>query len=271
MLIETDDIRTLQGLEPQTTTDWTVSAIRMINGQPTTEYLSQIAATNAIGGLEPHADWNQLMSSSALDIQEEYSIMEGAITFYPGDTMTLVFENGTQRDPVPWRAFYISQGPTGPLATGGDFYNFFVLGLYPDSYDPNAPDPCNASAASSVSASTSASSSAAPVATATGWSDSAYPETADVVQPGLYPSGGGYLTGYFLKSISTAVLSIPTFSMSSDDAQNFSKTVAEFLSSSQKAGMTRVILDLQQNMGGDTMLAFDTFRQVDSYASISRV
>lgn len=268
MLIETDDIRTSNGLEPQTTTNWTASAIKTINGQPTTEYLSQIAAANAIGGLEPHADWNQLMSSSALNIQDGYSIMEGGTTFYPGDTMTVVFENGTQRDPVPWLAFYLSQGSTGPLATGGDFYNFFVLGIYPHSYDPNAPDPCNASTASSVSASTSASSSAAPVATATGWPNSAYPETADVVQPGLYPSGGGYLTGFFLKSISTAVLSIPTFSMTPDDAQNFSNTVAEFLSSSQKAGMTRVILDLQQNTGGETMLAFDTFRQFNSSTSI---
>lgn len=166
-------------------------------------------------------------------------------------------------------AIYNSSGPTGPLVTGGDFYNLFVLGFYPASFDPNATDPCAASDGSTdASNSTStfgnststATSSAGANATATSWPDSAYPNTPDINQPGLYPDGGGFLTGYFLKNISTAVLSIPSFDMSGDDVQTFSDTVQKFLNASHAADMKTVLIDLQQNLGGDTLLAVDTFK-----------
>ena len=259
----TDDI--------DSSSEFTPSAIKTINGQDVTTYLKEFAAANAIGNVEPNADWNDLMSSFASYIEDDYSIFESYIEFYPGETIALEFENGTTLDPVPWVAIYNSPGPTGPLATGGDFYNFFVLGLYPASFDENAPDPCAAaddSADSSTSNTTSASSSAtttsasgaSATATATSFPDSAYPANPDVYQPGLYPDGGGLLTGYFLKNISTAVLSIPSFAMSDEDIQTFSDTVADFLNASHAAGMKKVLIDLQQNLGGDTLLAIDTFK-----------
>ena len=110
-------------------------------------------------------------------------------------------------------------GPTGPLATGGDFYNVFVLGLYPVSFDPNAPNPCDPTDATTNTSTTSEASVATP--TATSWPGSAYQSTADVFQPNLYPVGGGFVIGYFLKDISTAILSIPTFDMSGNDTQTF--------------------------------------------------
>ena len=209
------------------------------------------------------------MSSFAAYIQDEYSIFESYVEFYPGDTITLGFENGTVSEPEPWIAVYNSPGPTGPLATGGDFYNFFVFGFYPASFDPNAIDPCAASDGStdtSNSTSTSSNStstnttSAGADPTATSWPDSAYPNNADTYQPGLYPYGGGFLTGYFLKNISTAVLSIPSFDMSGEDIQTFSDTVQKFLNASHAAGMKTILIDLQQNLGGDTLLAVDTFK-----------
>ncbi|KAE8383130.1 hypothetical protein BDV26DRAFT_287916 [Aspergillus bertholletiae] len=48
---------------------WQPSAIATINGQDVVEYLAQFAALNSIGKLEPHADWNMLMRSAALDLQ----------------------------------------------------------------------------------------------------------------------------------------------------------------------------------------------------------
>lgn len=209
------------------------------------------------------------MSSFASYIQDDYSIFEAYVEFYPGDYITLGFENGTILDPEPWIAVYNSPGPTGPLATAGDFYNFFVLGFYPASFDVNAPDPCaavvnttnssNFTATSTSSASANTSSVAAE-ASATSWSDTPYPTHADIYQPNLYPYGGGLLTGYFLENISTAVLSIPSFSMSGDDVQSFSDTVQEFLDASHAAGMQKILIDLQQNLGGDTLLANDTFK-----------
>ena len=245
------------------------SAIKTINGQDVTAYLTQFAAANSVGNLEPNADWNDLMSSFAAYIQDDYSIFESYVEFFPGDTITLGFENGTTSGPEPWVAIYNSPGPTGPLATGGDFYNFFVLGFYPASFNPNATDPCAASdgstdasnSTSTLSNSTSATTtSAGDTVTATSWPDSAYPNNTDIYQPGLYPDGGGFLTGYFLKNISTAVLSIPTFDMSGDDIQTFSDTVQKFLNASHAADMKTVLIDLQQNLGGDTLLAVDTFK-----------
>ena len=226
-----------------------------------------------MGGLEPHTDWNLIMSSSALDIQDYFSVFEGLSPFFPGDNLTFAFENGTQIA-TEWYALYNDPGPTGPLATGGDFFNFFVLGIYPASFNISAPDPClsndafaatTVAAASSTTATPSASSYAtsfAPEPIATSWPDSAYPENADVFQPNLYPSGGGFLTGYLLNDSSIAVLSIPSFQMYGDDVDGFSNTVAEFLQRSKEAGMTKVVIDVQQNFGGDPLLAFDTFKQV---------
>lgn len=245
------------------------SAIKTINGQDITAYLTQFAAANSVGNLEPNADWNDLMSSFAAYIQDDYSIFESYVEFFPGDTITLGFENGTTSGPEPWVAIYNSPGPTGPLATGGDFYNFFVLGFYPASFNPNATDPCAASdgstdasnSTSTLSNSTmTTTTSAGANATATSWPDSAYPNNTDIYQPGLYPDGGGFLTGYFLKNISTAVLSIPSFDMSGNDVQTFSDTVQKFLNASHAANMKTVLIDLQQNLGGDTLLAVDTFK-----------
>jgi hypothetical protein len=73
------------------------------------------------------------MASAAQDIQGVASIWNGGGTFYPGDTVTFVLENGTTIGPDPFYAVFSggSISDTGPLTTGGDFYNFFVLGLYP--------------------------------------------------------------------------------------------------------------------------------------------
>ena len=245
------------------------SPIRTINGQDVTAYLTQFAAANSVGNLEPNADWNDLMSSFAAYIQDDYSIFESYVEFFPGDTITLGFENGTTAGPEPWVAIYNSPGPTGPLATGGDFYNFFVLGFYPPSFNPNATDHCaasdvstNGSSLTSTPSNSTATTtiSADATATATSWPDSAYPNNTEIHQPGLYPDGGGFLTGYSLKNISTAVLSIPSFDMSGVDVQTFSNTVQNFLNASHAADMKTVLIDLQQNLGGDTLLAVDTFK-----------
>ena len=70
------------------------------------------------------------------------------------------------------------------------------------------------------------------------------------------------MTGYFLKDLLTAVLSIPTFDMSDNDTATFSATIGQFLNISHAAGMQKILIDLQQNLGGDTLLAIDTFKHV---------
>lgn len=222
------------------------------------DYLAQLAALNAIGGLEPNADWNQLMSSPALDIQGFDSIMEGYVTFYPGENITFTLENGTVLGPDPWYAIYTSPGLTGPLSTGGDFFNFFALGFFPASFDPNATSTTTEEPSASFTQSAVLSTSTTtPLATP--FPHPAFPAPV-VLQPDL--GSGGWVSGYFLNDLSLAVLSIPSFQAFGDSVAEFSDTVEEFLRKSQAAGMKKILIDLQQNSGGDTFLAIDTFKQV---------
>lgn len=222
------------------------------------EYLSDFATAQAVGGLEAHADYNQLFSSPAQDIQGVFGIWGGAATFFPGESLTLVLENGTTIGPDPWLAVYYDPGDTGPLETGGDFYNFFVLGFYPASYDPDSDTSDDSSDSNGAAATTTASSAAATPST---WNNPAYPTVPDVAQQDLGTFGGGFISGYFLKESSIAVLSIPSFDEAGDAIDTFSSTIANFVSSATTAGMKKVVIDLQQNYGGDALLAFDTFKQ----------
>jgi hypothetical protein len=104
-----------------------------------------------MGNLDPNADWNTLSSSPAQIISGRPDLLHNLV-LYPGDTIEVTLQNGTVYGPKPFGATYIDPGPTGPLETGGDFYNFFVLGLYPRGFydevivpllkdeDPQIPD-----------------------------------------------------------------------------------------------------------------------------------
>jgi len=169
-----------------------------------TAYLTEFASKNSVGTLEKHADWNQLMMSAAQDIQGYFDVFSGGATFYPGDTITTVLENGTSWTDN-FQAVYNNPGPTGPLETGGDFYNFFVLGFYPASYNDSSDATDSSSALPSTTATASATSttvSASP--TPSNWNSTAYPDTPDVFQPDLGTYGGGFVSGKFFSSGITA-------------------------------------------------------------------
>lgn len=260
-----------QVLEHLNTDKANASPITTINDQDVISFLSQFAALNAVGGLEPHTDWNSLMSSHALGIQGRFNYFGGLATFYPGDTITFTLENNTKITDQ-WRAYYNSPGSVGALATGGDFYNFFVLGIYPASYNPKSSRNNNSKKRDKTFSSFSSPTTNLPsktnlcngLPTSTGWSDSAYP-TADIAQPELAVNGGGFLSGYFLKDASIAVLSIPSFEEYGRAKNTFSQMIKCFIESSHNANMKKMVIDVQQNQGGNPMLAIDTFRQVRAF------
>ncbi|KAI1747147.1 hypothetical protein F4782DRAFT_552494 [Xylaria castorea] len=66
------------------------SPIVSINCEDVVEYLTRFAALNSKGTLEPHADWNKLMASPALDIQVSFSLFASGATFYRGDKVNFV-------------------------------------------------------------------------------------------------------------------------------------------------------------------------------------
>lgn len=237
------------------------------------EYLTDFAAIQSAGTLEPHADWNQLFASPAQDIQGLTNVFGGGATFYPGDDLNFTLANTTTVSTF-WVAFYDIADCTGPLTTGGDFYNYFVLGLLPASYDDSLAD-CvfsgvSTTASSAPSTSTTSSISGAivqgldPTVPLISWfedSSGAYPNNPAIVQPDLSLTGGGILTGYFLDDISVGVISIPSFAVYGNGSKTFTTTVSQFITAATTRKVSRVIIDLQQNKGGDVSLAIDTFKQ----------
>lgn len=205
------------------------------------------------------------MTSSTLFAEDGLSIFEGDITFYPGEKITVVFQNGTTLTDE-FVATYNSQGDTGPLATGGDFYNYFVLGLLPDSYNSTSDDESTTSTAATPSSQTT-SPIAAP--SPSSWVDEegafAYPTNPIVASEDL--GNNGFVTGYLIPDDSLAVLSIPSFTSNESSGQEFSQVVSDFISQSTQAGASKVLIDLQQNFGGVTYLAIDAFKQVSSLPS----
>ncbi|KAI1123637.1 hypothetical protein F5Y10DRAFT_251427 [Nemania abortiva] len=249
----------LDVFESNAFTSFEPSAIKSINGQDTTTYLETFAAGNVAGSLDPDTDWGRLMFSFAQDIQGFFNVFSGLTPFYPGETITVEFENGTTLTEKNI-GIYWSQGPTGPLETGGDFYNFFVLGFLPASFDPSAElaDP------TLVDTSSTAAAAATPEAVTPSplsWNSPAYPETPDVAQPDLGAAGGGVISGYFLTPSSVSVLSIPSFDVFGDALSTAQATVGEFIRRTQEAGLQKVVIDLQKNGGGQVLLAVDTFKR----------
>ena len=232
------------------------SPISSINGEDPTEYLSRFGTMNSLGKLESHAEWNMLMRSGALDSQRQLEVFFGKVTSYPGDTITLTLENGTVLGPQPWRAFYLGPPDTGPLETGGDFYNLFVLGNYPASFqEPSKQPPPPSTPISSASPSSTPTSYSKP-----SW-DNAYPTPQSI--PGGNSMNNDLPRVFFLNEPSLGVLSIPEFTSTDDNAvTSFLNTVKYFVRQSKKEGLKRLIIDVQQNTGGSPLLAIEVFKLV---------
>ncbi|KAF2728048.1 hypothetical protein EJ04DRAFT_504715 [Polyplosphaeria fusca] len=244
-----------------------------INGVEVVEYLSQYAELNSQGYLEPHADWNTLMDNPVRDILGELSVFQSG-TFYPGDALNFTLKN---QDPINtyWLSLFIEQQETGPLTTGGDFYNFFVLGFLPASYNetdvwwPIFPPDNSTTDSNSTDYPPPVCSSDTQ-----NWcedSSGAFPDNPTIVQSDLSGIGGGVVTGYIYDSIDTGVLSIPTFDQFGNNTENFQNAVDWFITNSTSRNTSHIIIDLQHNEGGSIFLAYQTFKQffatIDPYAA----
>ncbi|KAK8042835.1 peptidase s41 family protein [Apiospora phragmitis] len=209
---------------------WMPSPISQINGRDVIDYLTDFASLNSIG--------------------------YGAATFYPGDELTFTFENATDPLETFWLAYYTYPLDAGPIATSGDMYNFFALGLYPgvNGYPAHPNFESNTvGKRDDVQTDNNEEDLPEPSGGDGNWSDEshqAYPEQPDVHQPDLQISGGGIVTGYYLHGLSTGVLSLPSFSQYGDYLNSFTQTVQEFIDGASKNNLSKIIIDLQQNSGG---------------------
>ncbi|KAL9068013.1 MAG: hypothetical protein Q9157_006629 [Trypethelium eluteriae] len=234
----------------------TVSAVESINNVPVVDYLTSFAQKNSIGMVEPHADWNNLMESPAQDIIGSANAFSGGANFYDGDAINVTWKNSTEQG-FYWLALYNSPGFTGPLTTGGDFYNYFVLGNPPANYDEelqkyySSLPPDNSTGIDTDTAPLLSWNSVSP----------AYPNNTLTRQQYLGSDSSGIITSYYLEDIETAVLSIPSFTEYGKGIDTFSSAVSVFTDAASKNNAIKIIIDLQQNTGGQASLAFDTFRQ----------
>lgn len=140
-----------------------------------------------------------MMISGAQDIQGISPVFTGNAWFYPGDSITWELENGTAFT-EQFQGWYWTQGPTGPLETPGDFYNCFVLGLLPASYDPYATDDDSSGTNTEDEGGDDSGENDPPSTNTTippGWNSVWYPGLPDVAQPGLGLDQGGFLSGMY--------------------------------------------------------------------------
>ncbi|KAF6841281.1 peptidase s41 family protein [Colletotrichum musicola] len=244
-----------------------ISPVSHINGEPAVEYLTKFAALQSVGMLEPHADWNELMGSPVQDIQGIYSIFAGSSTFYPGDTLNFAFEDPQKQDlETYWIAIYDNEEFTGPLTTGGDFYNFFVLGQLPASYyDVLLPLAWGGVQVDENGEPVSGGGQLVEAERPTSWYDrsaTAFPQNPDIRAATLATYGANSVTGYFYEDMSTGVLSIPHFRHYEDDLGEFGELVINFMDGAEQKGLEHVIIDLQKNSGGSTASALLLFREL---------
>ncbi|KAG6355630.1 hypothetical protein INS49_003592 [Diaporthe citri] len=239
-----------------------ISPIAQINGEDAIDFLGRFAALNVYGSLEPHGDWNKIMYNPVQDILDIYDVFSMNAPFYSGDSLEFTMANGTNFTAF-WTALYTNPDFTGPLTTGGDYYNYFVLGLVPASYD-DVPLPCawEIEPTDRCPGSTMVDGGAKNI---TSWSNKthgSFPADPTVAQSGLtYGRGGGTVTGYIFDDVSVGVLSIPSFVGFGLDIRDFSDTVGEFILTAQKKNTAKIVIDLQGNTGGLVELAFVTFGQ----------
>ncbi|MCJ1404358.1 hypothetical protein MMC11_007583 [Xylographa trunciseda] len=250
---------------------YTASPITQVNGQDATAFFTQFAAINSQGYIEPDADWNNLVYNPAGDVQGLVNAFAGITPFYPGDVFSITFENGTGIGNIPWLAVFNNLDDMIPIASAQDFYNNFVIDDSPEASDQlervkrdteldSAPkwkrqaSPTTAAATSAVA--TTIQGSGSP-ATPSAWPNIAYPSSPMISEADL--GVGGVITGYILDDGVTGALSIPSFSP--DNSTSFSAAVGGFIQMCKTAGVTKIVIDLQQNSGGTRLLATDTFKQ----------
>lgn len=233
------------------------------------------------------------MYSPAQMIQLESELFRDLV-LYPGDTISILFENGTQLGPEPFRALYVDPGPTGPLETGGDFYNFFVLGLYPagfyqdviepflDNYAPRNIVTVPTSETAPTQPDTDPTVSSTPLDVDWALLNPAYPKP-NLLQANVGQSSSPLISGksaetnlghdfknakaevgYFLEGTDLAVISIPSFKTRGYGAKAFGSAISQFISKSAEERKKRIVIDLQRNGGGSATLAVDAFKRVSA-------
>ena len=177
----------------------------------------------------------------------------------PTDTATMTSPSGGIATTGPTTA--AAAAATEAVSASWTYSNAYIYG---DVVTPTSSVPSVTS--TSAMADQTSSEVSPPSASPTNWFDYgfvAYPSDPVVSQPDLGITG--WSTGYIVTAddgTRIGVLSILSFDFPPEDAATFSNTTAAFIQQARAEGVSKIVIDLQQNSGGLSLLAFDTFRQV---------
>lgn len=90
-------------------------------------------------------------------------------------------------------------------------------------------------------------------------------------QPGFFYPDADECPGYLLNTSATSVLSIPSFDMFEEALSTAQTAVDQFINMSKSGNVEKIVIDLQQNTGGEVLLAFDVFKRffpnIDPYGA----
>jgi hypothetical protein len=215
--------------------NYTPSAVTSIDGRDVILYLKAWSLKNNLQ--DPDALYNTLFSEIAQSAIDNPPLFSTA-TQFPGPNTTITFENGTSQT-LPNEA--IVAGDFTGVDSGAAFYKKFCT-----------PSTASESAAASSTAAASTS-SAPPAPTIHGYPNPIIKHSKNAV------------SGYFLESPAYkdyAVLSVLTFEVSGEEAQEFQDVVQKFFEKTKKDGKKKLIVDLQANGGGTILAGYDLFGQL---------
>ncbi|KAI5776819.1 hypothetical protein EDC01DRAFT_732917 [Geopyxis carbonaria] len=205
------------------------SAIKTIDGTPVEFYLMEWALRNTGGFHDPDAIWNSLLLN-----RQDATVTLGSFTYSPlaplKPTFKVVFENGTSVE-IEWEAI-VREDLLG-IENGDDYSARF----------------CNSDTAE-IPIEISDYEILPPVYST---KIPGYPDPMDI-------SLNSMMSSYLLPNTTIGVLAIHTF-MSPDYMQEFQDFVSEVLLDFDVQGVTKIIIDVTGNSGGNIVLGYDVFRQ----------
>jgi len=219
-----------------------ISPLTSINGQDPITFLE--AASNETGYQDVDARWNAMFYRMAAQ-SGGYFI---APSSYPGNTTSLRFRNGTTAS-IANSARVLTPSAWASISDVQSFFNTCVSTSSSYYREKRA-----------LEATESGASDRVPRALEKRTDLSGYPT------PFRAASGETMteLAGFFINHAplgDIAVLGIQTFDADSSEAEAFQAIIRSFIAECQSRDVTKIIVDVSSNSGGDRYLRTDTFKQ----------